>query len=311
MSVLTIDLNSPTRSFRAAASRSVSCAAPCRRLRLLERVVEALAADLHHDPPEHLDEAPVGVPAEPLVVGQPDHALQGLLVQAEVQDRVHHPGHRELAPGADAHEQRVGRIAEALAGPPLDFLDGLEDVVPQPVGQPLAGGEVVVAGLGRDREPGRRRQPGDRHLGEPGALAAEQVAHLRVALGGRPHPRRRCTAWPPCARGRPARSRSSSCVRIVASRFGGPGCGWVPARRAVDRGCGRCGRVSGRAAPRACTPLVTVRGPGAALHVARPGRDLGPSGCTELGEDVLDVRARGLRCDPELLGDLARWSCPR
>ena len=154
-----------------------------RRLGRLEGVVEALAADLHHDPPEHLDEAPVGVPPEPLVAGQGDEALQGLFVQPEVEDRVHHPGHRELGARADADEQRVGRVAEALAGPPLDLLDRLEDVVPQAVGQPLARIEVVVAGLGRDREPGRCRQPGDRHLGEPRTLATEQVAHLGVALG--------------------------------------------------------------------------------------------------------------------------------
>ena len=62
----------------------------------LEGVVEALAADLHHDPPEHLDESPVGIPAEPLVAGQRDETLRRLLVEAEVEDRVHHPGHREL-----------------------------------------------------------------------------------------------------------------------------------------------------------------------------------------------------------------------
>ena len=149
----------------------------------LEGVVEALAADLHHDPPEHLDESPVGIPPETLVAGQRDETLRRLLVEAEVEDRVHHAGHRELGARAHAHEQRVGGIAEALAGPPLDFLHGLEDVVPQPVGQALAVGEVVVAGLGRDREPGRGGQSRDRHLGETGPFAAQEVAHLGVSLG--------------------------------------------------------------------------------------------------------------------------------
>jgi hypothetical protein len=39
-------------------------------LRLLPGLVEAVAVDAHHDPAEHLDEAPVGVPAEALVAGQ-------------------------------------------------------------------------------------------------------------------------------------------------------------------------------------------------------------------------------------------------
>ena len=36
--------------------------------------------DVHDDPPEHLDEAPIGVPAEALVAGQPDQALERAFV---------------------------------------------------------------------------------------------------------------------------------------------------------------------------------------------------------------------------------------
>ena len=44
---------------------------------------------------------------------------------------------------------------------------------------------------------------------------------------------------------------------------------------------------------------------GSGVHDRRgPGRDLGPPGHPELGQDVLDVRARGLGGDVELLGDL-------
>ena len=149
----------------------------------VERVIELLARNVHHDAAEHLDEPPVGVPAEALVAGERDEALQRVLVEPEIEDRVHHPGHRELGAGADAHQERVRRVAEAFAGLPLDLLDGLEDVVPQPVGELLAVREVVVARFGRDREAGRDGQPGVGHLGQAGALAAEQVAHRRIALG--------------------------------------------------------------------------------------------------------------------------------
>ena len=149
----------------------------------LEGLVEALGLHVHDDPAEHLDEAPVGVPAEALVAGELDEPGERLLVEPEVEDRVHHPGHRELRAGADAHEQRVRRIAEALAGPPLDLGHCLEDVVPEPVGELFARREVVVAGGGRDREARRRRQARAGHLGEAGALAAEQVLHRAAALG--------------------------------------------------------------------------------------------------------------------------------
>jgi len=152
------------------------------RLGVVEGRVELLGIDAHHDPAEHLDESAIGVPTETLVAGQGDQPVQGALVEAEVEDGVHHPGHRELGARADRDEQRIGRVAEAFAAQALDLLDRIEHVLPQAVGQLFASREVVVAGLGRDREAGRHGQPGRRHLGQARALAAEQVAHRRAAL---------------------------------------------------------------------------------------------------------------------------------
>ena len=153
------------------------------RLGGLERLVEPGAVDVHDDPAEHGDEAPVGVPPEALVAGQGDEAAKRLLVEPQVEDRVHHAGHRELGARTHGDEERVAGIPEALAGLALDGLDRLQHVVPEAVRQRLAGGEVVVAGLRGDRESRRGRQPGERHLGEAGALPAEQVLHLAVAFG--------------------------------------------------------------------------------------------------------------------------------
>ncbi len=108
-------------------------------------------------------------------------ALQRLVVEAEVQDGVHHAGHRELGAGPHAHEQRVGRVAEPLAHRRLERLHVLLDLVHQAVGE-AALGQVGEARLGRDREPVRDRQAHVRHLGEVGALAAEQVLHVLVAF---------------------------------------------------------------------------------------------------------------------------------
>ena len=51
-----------------------------------------------------------------------------------------------------------------------------------PAGSCVAAGHVGVARLGRDREAGRHRQAEVRHLGEVGALAAEQELLLLAAL---------------------------------------------------------------------------------------------------------------------------------
>ena len=48
------------------------------------------------------------------------------------------PGIENLAPERTRHEQRVGGVAEALAGQRLDLADRLEDVVPEAVRELLA-----------------------------------------------------------------------------------------------------------------------------------------------------------------------------
>ena len=154
----------------------------------VERMVKALALHVHDDPTEHLDEAPVRVPPESLIAGQGDQPMQGLLVQAKVEDRVHHPGHGEPGTGADGDKERIGGIAEALARQRLDLMDGSQDVVPETGGQLLTGREVVVAGLGRDGEAGWDREARVGHLREAGTLAAQEVTHRGVALGAPPTP---------------------------------------------------------------------------------------------------------------------------
>jgi hypothetical protein len=91
------------------------------------------------------------------------------------------PGIENFAPGAHRHQQRVVGVAEPLAHRLLERGEVLGDLLGEPAGWPPVL-EVVPAGLGGDREPGRHRQPEVGHLGEVGALAAEQVLLVLVAL---------------------------------------------------------------------------------------------------------------------------------
>ena len=81
----------------------------------LEERVELLTGQLEDDAAVHGDEAPVGVEGEALVAGLLGQALDGLVVEAQVEDRVHHAGHGELGARAHGHEQRVGGVADGLA----------------------------------------------------------------------------------------------------------------------------------------------------------------------------------------------------
>ena len=68
-----------------------------------------------HGLAEHLDQPAVGVPGEPLVAGLLGQALHRLVVEADVEDGLHHAGHRELRAGAHRDQQRVVGVAELLA----------------------------------------------------------------------------------------------------------------------------------------------------------------------------------------------------
>ena len=150
-------------------------------LGLVEQPVEVVALEVEHDAAVHRDEAPVGVVGEPGVAGLGGQALHRLVVEPEVEDRVHHPGHRELGAGAHAHEQRIRRVAERLAHRLLDLADGLGHLGVER--RRPATVEVGAAGVGGDGEPRRHRQPEHRgHLGEVGALAAEEILLLHRGL---------------------------------------------------------------------------------------------------------------------------------
>ena len=97
--------------------------------------------------------------------------------EAQVEDRVHHPGHRDRRAGPDADEQRIGAIAEAPADAPAEALHVLAELRVEP-SRPLPV-EIGAARLGRDGEPRRHRQPElARHHDQVRALAAEELSEL-------------------------------------------------------------------------------------------------------------------------------------
>jgi hypothetical protein len=170
-------------SARFWADRPTSWLTPALVLDQLELGVEVFLGHAQGDLAEQLDEAPVGVVAEALVAGLGDQALQGVGVQAQVEDGVHHARHGHGGAGAHRHQQRVVAAAEGLAGgrstPAMCARVLLHDAVRQ---TPLRGVEIGQAGLGGDDEARRHAQADLGHLAQVGALAAEQFLVLAVAF---------------------------------------------------------------------------------------------------------------------------------
>jgi hypothetical protein len=121
--------------------------------------------DPEHDVAEHRHEAAVGVVRKAVVAGQLGQARDGLVVEAEVEDRVHHPGHRDARTAAHRDQERVRGPAELLSGLRFETLHRGANLMGQPVRQPAAGIVIRQARLGRDGEARRHRQAGAGHLG--------------------------------------------------------------------------------------------------------------------------------------------------
>jgi hypothetical protein len=141
---------------------------------------EALMRDAVDGLAEHLDQPAIAVPGELLVPRRPPETDDGLVVEPDVEDRVHHPRHRDRRSRADRDEQRIVGVAEVLPGLLLEPLDVLRDLLVE-AGDFASGGHVRAAGVGRDRKAGGDRDPELRHLGEPDPLAPEEVP---AAVGG-------------------------------------------------------------------------------------------------------------------------------
>ena len=67
---------------------------PAALLVLVEHILEQMMFDTQHHVGIHLDEAPIAVEGEPAIARTPGDALDGLVVEAEIQHGVHHAGHR-------------------------------------------------------------------------------------------------------------------------------------------------------------------------------------------------------------------------
>ncbi len=273
-------------------------------------MLERLALDVQHGLAEHLQQPPVGVPGEPLVAGLLGQALHRLVGQADVQHRLHHARHRELGPGPHADQQRVGVVAEPLAHLLLQLGQVLDDLLGQAVRhRPLL--QVVTAGLGGDDEPRRDGQAQVGHLGQVGALAAQQVLEVLVSLGEVIDKLRHCkfsSGMVPAGLGPAARrlggrdsglDRNGGCGLAAVSTDSTESGAYAAPACDADRRPGGPGRESEQLREAAKWPLATGAHPAGPHHARRPRRRRGRGA----GRILQPVPALGqLRTDPGQVG---------
>ena len=151
-----------------------------------------MAVDAIHHLAVHLDQAAVRVERETGVPGGGAETCRRHVVQPEVQDRVHHPRHRDRRPRADRDEQWIALVPEARARALFERRNVGVDFVVEAIGNIAACSHVGATSIRRDGEAGRDRNAQLSHLGEADPLATEElttagrvfveveyVAHLR------------------------------------------------------------------------------------------------------------------------------------
>ena len=175
-------------------------------------MLEVMTIDAQHDAAVHRDEPAVAVVGEALIVRAARQTLHARIVEAEVENGVHHSGHREFGTRTHRHQQWIFGVAEFATHLLFQRGDVCGDFFVEPL-RPTAA-HVVAAGVGGDGEAVRHGQLEHRHhLGEVRALAAEQVFHAHRGLAvlvvkrvdirhtfGQAYERASCSAVPRCAR---------------------------------------------------------------------------------------------------------------
>ena len=151
-------------------------------LHLVDELLKILLAHLHDDVGIHLDKPAVGVIGEAGVVGLLGKGLDHLVVEAQVEDGVHHAGHGGPGAGPDGDQQGVAHIAELLAGDVFQLADVLHDLGLDLIVDGAVIGIVLGAGLGGDGKTAGHRHTQAGHLSQVGALAAQELAHFAVPL---------------------------------------------------------------------------------------------------------------------------------
>ncbi len=111
-------------------------------------MLELVLVDVQHDVAVHLDEAAVRVLGKAAVAGLALQALDRVVVHAQVQDRVHHAGHRELRARAHRDQQRIVGVAQLLAHEGLELAEPFFELALDLLGQRALALRVDVARLG-------------------------------------------------------------------------------------------------------------------------------------------------------------------
>ena len=153
------------------------------RLHLIDECFEIFLTDFHNDVGEHLNKSSVAVPSPSGVTGLLCKHFNNLLVQAEIEDGVHHTGHGRSCSRTNGNEKRIFEIAEFLSGDLFHLFDVFHDLRLN-LGIDLFSVLIVLsAGFGRNSETLGNGKTDIGHFCKVCAFAAQKFTHFCVTFG--------------------------------------------------------------------------------------------------------------------------------
>ena len=151
-------------------------------LHQVDGTLEVFLGNFCHDIGKHLNKSAVCIIGKPGVLGELGNAFHHFIVEAQVEDSVHHAGHRGSGAGTDRNQKRIFLIAEFLARECFQLGNKFEDLRFDLGGDGLAVFIIPGAGFGGHGEAVGNGHAQAGHFRQIGALAAEQFPHRAIAL---------------------------------------------------------------------------------------------------------------------------------
>ncbi len=149
----------------------------------VDKSLKILLADFHNDVGEHLDKTSVAVPRPSCVAGLLCQHFHYVVVEAEVEDCVHHTGHRRSCARTNGNEKRIFFIAEFHTRFFFEFGDVFHNFRFDVVVDLFAVLIVLSAGFGSNRETVRNGETDVGHFRKVCAFTAEKFTHFCIAFG--------------------------------------------------------------------------------------------------------------------------------
>ena len=127
---------------------------------------------LHYNASIHLEETTVGIPGELCIAGLLGKGFDDFVVNTEIEDSVHHAGHRLTSTGANGKKKGVLEVTKLLAHGLFDLGNICLDLGIESLGVFLSVGVIIGANFGRNGETSGNGNSNAAHFGEIGAFAA-------------------------------------------------------------------------------------------------------------------------------------------